>query len=1003
MREQSRRPAARRHYGRPLRQPGARHLTQDRLGLAIAGSAALHALLLAGLIQIADAPTATTWIDLLPTTSAFQVPSSPRPARQARMVSARPRPRERRERSAVTIGAVAGPPVATPRRAEHEVVAPARPRPDLARRSSLVGAPYAAPDGFSSQEVGDRPAEPVNLHDERRTEPVRMVEHAAPVQVHGEAEKRVPPAAAPPPLRMLAVAPTAGPGLVSTHSAGTAHVTPQPEQIATGESPAQPAQAPPPLSRLEQVEVSTRVEPVPVKPVLSPSSNPEAFAAASPVPAGTAAASSGAPAVSPTGIQAMREPVLALPPASAPAAAAAPPVPVTGAEPTMDPGAGLTPSSKRASVASPARQMSEGGNRAQPEKPPPPIRLDREDASTLASAVPVKPVSPPFSSAEVPAATQPHPAETALASSGVSSTPLQAMGEPDLALPATLPAPTPATAGETPPRPMDVEPTMDSGVGSTAPTAPQPERIADGRNWTHPEKAPLAQDEVPGPAEAIPVKPVSPPSSRAEVPTAAVPVRVETVMASSGARGVSPPRLRAMAEPDLTLPATPPELPPATAAAQPVRRAAVEPQMEPGEGSTAPVAPLLEETTAEESQTRPEEAVPPLSRLKQVEVLRPVEAVPVKPVSSPAPSTEALAAGPAPPSEPAVVSPEGSILGLGLGLLKVFLEGPRLRVTDEATFSVSGRIQGRRTAGLVLRVNDTLQEVSADRRSFTASVPLVPGSNRITALVTGPGGLGAEDSITVDYVPKVAPVTIALTSPLDGLVLGPDDPPAVVVDGRVEDRGTDTVWVVANERAVAVPVHDGHFHRVVPMLEPRMHLWVESRLADGAARRSDPITVSAPDRGQAGLLVLDWLGGGPASKVEVRATRRAAPAQLDDPAVPVSLRSLSGSGGGVPEAVYIKNLKPGVYTFTVRLAGSVSTTRLRPTVYVSGNGGAIERALRSAEVDSRAGAVVAKILLPQGILWDDEGWTGKSESVDAIIKFRLPEGITWAERKADLR
>jgi hypothetical protein len=41
--------------------------------------------------------------------------------------------------------------------------------------------------------------------------------------------------------------------------------------------------------------------------------------------------------------------------------------------------------------------------------------------------------------------------------------------------------------------------------------------------------------------------------------------------------------------------------------------------------------------------------------------------------------------------------------------------------------------------------------------------------------------------------------------------------------------------------------------------------------------------------------------------------------------------------------------------------------------------------------------------VPQGILWDDGGWTGKSESVDTITKFRFPECITWIERKTDLR
>ena len=345
----------------------------------------------------------------------------------------------------------------------------------------------------------------------------------------------------------------------------------------------------------------------------------------------------------------------------------------------------------------------------------------------------------------------------------------------------------------------------------------------------------------------------------------------------------------------------------------------------------------------------------------------------------------------------------GSPFGLGLGLLRVALDGPRAKATVEPTVSVSGRIQGGAPTGLVLRVNDRPQEVPIDRRSFQAWVSLAPGPNRITAVARGHDGLEAEDSITIDYAPKAAASGIALASPLDGLVLGPDDPPAVVVDGRVEDPAVSSVWVVANERAVPVPVRNGRFRHVVPVLEPWVRLWAESRPSDAAARRSDTVSVRAPDLGPTGLLLLDWAGGAPSTRVEVRATWRDTPGRLDGPAAPVSLRVVPGaSGSTAPEAVYLRHFKPGVYTFTVRLAPP-SMTRVRPTLYFSGNGAVSQRALHAVPVDGKASVVVVRILLPQGILWDDDGWTGRSESVDTITKFRLPEGITWVERKADLR
>jgi hypothetical protein len=367
------------------------------------------------------------------------------------------------------------------------------------------------------------------------------------------------------------------------------------------------------------------------------------------------------------------------------------------------------------------------------------------------------------------------------------------------------------------------------------------------------------------------------------------------------------------------------------------------------------------------------------------------------------PVAASLATSASPASEQAIPR-RGSPLGLGLGLLRVALDGPRAKVTEEPTISVSGRILGGAATFFVIRVNGSTQEVPIDRRSFQASVPLAPGPNRITAVAMGPDGLEAEDSITIDYAPRAARGGISLSSPLDGLVLGPDDPPAVLAEGQVEDPAVSRVWLVANELAVAVPVRNGRFRHVVPVLGPLLRLWAESRPSDAAARRSDTVIVRTPDLGPTGLLLLDWAGGAFSARVEVGATWRNTPGRLDGPTAPVSLRVIpSASGSAAPKAVYLRNVKPGVYTFTVHLVPPASMTRVRPTIYFSSNGAVGQRALEAVPVDGKARVVLVRILLPQGILWDDDGWTGRSESVDTITKFRLPDGITWVERKADLR
>ena len=49
-------------------------------------------------------------------------------------------------------------------------------------------------------------------------------------------------------------------------------------------------------------------------------------------------------------------------------------------------------------------------------------------------------------------------------------------------------------------------------------------------------------------------------------------------------------------------------------------------------------------------------------------------------------------------------------------------------------------------------------------------------------------------------------------------------------------------------------------------------------------------------------------------------------------------------------------------------------------------------------------AHLARVLWPHGVLWEEDDWfTGKTQSADTITKFRLPEGISWTERKAVLR
>ena len=749
---------------------------------------------------------------------------------------------------------------------------------------------------------------------------------------------------------------------------------------------------PPPSARKESVEASTKAGSVSTPSAKAASVTPvreqvvaEAQRAA-PIVAPSAArpAPLEAPtAPPPVSTQTVDEPELAITTAPATSTSSGTPAPSArkeSVEASSKSGVVSTPSAKATSVISAREQVVAEADRPTPIIGPPPTRpaQSQAPAATTPPSVAMRTVDEPEWAISSPLVTSP---VTSMSSDTPASSARKETPEA---------SPKPGVVVSTPSsKPTPVTPVSERAVAEA-------DRAKSDKGTSAPLR--LHDADALSPIMTPPAKRPTPPETPA--PTTPPPLSIQTA---------DRPGLTILTGPVVFVPSRAPAAPLRDEAGDPRPSASSAPSSKPTPASPTPEAAIGPE------RVQPEKEAP---ESRQVEIPKPVSTVPTPPAPSLAQERQVAAAPPIATAPPAVASPEAgasrgvdgpappaaSPFGLG-GRLMVSLDRPRSKVTDEATISVSGRIQGRAASDVLLRINDGVQEVPIDRRSFTASVPLVPGENRITAVVVGTDGVEVEDSITIEYVARVAAAAIALASPRDGFVLGPDDPPALVVDGRVENRALTTVWVLANQRAVAIPVRDGRFVGVVPMLEPRVDLWVESRLSDGTVERSDPVTVSAQNRGQFGLLMLDWVNGAPSAPVEVRATRRDAPGDIDRIAAPVSLRSVGqASGNAAPEAIYIKNLKPGVYTFTVRVAGAVSATRVRPTVYFSSTSGRMsERALKGVEVDGKAAVVVARILLPQGILWDDEGWTGKSESADTITKFRFPEGITWIERKADLR
>jgi hypothetical protein len=281
--------------------------------------------------------------------------------------------------------------------------------------------------------------------------------------------------------------------------------------------------------------------------------------------------------------------------------------------------------------------------------------------------------------------------------------------------------------------------------------------------------------------------------------------------------------------------------------------------------------------------------------------------------------------------------------------------------------------------------------------------PAFDSAAGMAAEVSGDRGAVSAPTIEVPRalnLPKRSPTAITITAPTDGLRLGPDDPPVVVVQGDVEDPSTTLVSLIVNGRRVRVPVADRRFHHVVPVLEPTVRLRAEGTTGDPPGQSSTITVHGAQSAAPALVLVLD--GPMPASSfVDVRATWRSSAARVDIPAFPVALKSVA-PGPAMPSAVfYTRNLQSGVYTLALRPEPGAGLPAVG-TLYVLRDGQLSVRTLNIAPVNGSR-RVLARLLMPYGVLWDQEDWfTGRSQNAETVTKFRFPDGVSWIERKADL-
>lgn len=413
----------------------------------------------------------------------------------------------------------------------------------------------------------------------------------------------------------------------------------------------------------------------------------------------------------------------------------------------------------------------------------------------------------------------------------------------------------------------------------------------------------------------------------------------------------------------------------------------------PSAESPAPL-PAQSAATVQSPASPPALSVP---RLRETPASRPTASAPGGSEPSSRPRTKPVAAE----------SRRGVAIGGSPGSAKVRFDGPRTRTTQQDLETVTGRISLGSADRVVLYLNETPTDLVVGGDGFRTPVRLQPGANRLRAVATGPDGIEAEDSIAIEYTaPAPAARGVTLSSPADDTVVTPEDPPVVVVEGRVEDRSLTTLWLVVNDRRIAVRASEGRFRKVVPMIEPALRIWAETGHPGDQSERSQIVTVRAVGRrAPSGVLLIEWPAGTHDLDAEVSALWRSHPDRLDEGTQPVRLAGvLKPSGTGPADTFWLRNPRAGAYTIVLRYRGLPPDGELRPTLYVPEGDGLGARPVRPIRLEGTGKAVVARALLPQGVLWEQNEWfSGSSESVDTVIKFRFPEGINWVERKVDLQ
>jgi hypothetical protein len=290
----------------------------------------------------------------------------------------------------------------------------------------------------------------------------------------------------------------------------------------------------------------------------------------------------------------------------------------------------------------------------------------------------------------------------------------------------------------------------------------------------------------------------------------------------------------------------------------------------------------------------------------------------------------------------------------------------------------------------------------ASAGTLYASVAPVPGGASgagekkgafVGAIKTGISQAAGFGHAALKAVPETG---IAIKSPSDGSVIDCMESADITVAGEVKGR-VDKVKVYVNGVSYEARAANGSFKIKIPAQAEKNFIYAEGYDVYGDRCVSQSLTCMIKNLNPVDMVVYLNCSG---PKLRLKYDWR--PYPLKDNGGKERDNEFNVSGNDNQRILTVASGARGIYTIGIE-NGSAGQEQAEVHVCVFPRDPGKRRARKLGMIRLGGGAAADKlvrILLPEGVFWDDDGWfSGVLESTHDTIKYKQPEGIAWKEDK----